>query len=240
MTPHPDPPPQGGRETVRRITALVFDFDGLIVDTEGPIFESWQRIYRERGQELPRERWLTIIGTASGPFDPLLDLGQRTGDKLDRQELDNLEQLYYKEATSMQQLLPGVEKYLADARRLGLKMAIASSSGSNWVMEHLERFGIHDHFDAIVCREDVTRTKPDPELYRVALDRLSVSPNETIAFEDSTNGIRAAKAAQLFCVAVPNPLTADLDLSEADVRLPSLDATSLDELIGRAEGAWVQ
>src|SRR6184192_1604377 len=139
-----------------RIRALVFDFDGLLVDTEGPIFAAWQRIYRERGQELPRERWLTIIGTASGPFDPLLDLGQRTGEKLDRQELDNLEQLYYKEATSMQQLLPGVEKYLADARRLGLKVAIASSSGSTWVMEHLERFGIHDHFDAIVCREDVT------------------------------------------------------------------------------------
>src|SRR6184192_4155576 len=223
-----------------RIRALVFDFDGLLVDTEGPIFAAWQRIYRERGQELPRERWLTIIGTASGPFDPLLDLGQRTGQQLDPEELDDLERLYYKEATSMQQLLPGVEKYLAEARRLGLKMAIASSSGSTWVMEHLERFGIHEHFDAIVSREDVTRTKPDPELYRTALDRLSVSPNETIAFEDSTNGIRAAKAAQLFCVAVPNRLTADLDLTDADLRLASLEATSLHDLIGRIEGVRAQ
>src|SRR5213082_1106044 len=223
-----------------RIRALVFDFDGLLVETEGPTFAAWQRIYRERGHELPRERWLTIIGTASGAFDPLLDLGHRTGQQLDPEELDDLERLYYKEATSMQQLLPGVEKYLADARRLGLKMAIASSSGSTWVMEHLERFGIHEHFDAIVSREDVTRTKPDPELYRMALQRLSVSPRETIAFEDSTNGIRAAKAAELFCVAVPNPLTADLDLSEADVRLPSLEATSLHDLIRRAEGARVQ
>src|SRR5207249_6715611 len=120
-----------------RIRALVFDFDGLLVDTEGPIFESWQRIYRERGQELPRERWLTIIGTASGPFDPLLDLRQRTGEKLDRQELDNLEQLYYKEATSMQQLLPGVEKYLADARRLGLKMAIADRKSTRLNSSHV-------------------------------------------------------------------------------------------------------
>ena len=140
----------------------------------------------------------------------------------------------------MQQLLPGVENYLADARRLGLRMAIASSSGSTWVMEHLERFGIYEHFDAIVSREDVTRTKPDPELYRVALQRLSVSPLESIAFEDSTNGIRAAKAANLFCVAVPNPLTADLDLGEADLQLASLEAASLSELIGRIEAVRAQ
>ena len=107
-------------------------------------------------------------------------------------------------------------------------------------MEHLERFGIHEHFDAIVSREDVTRTKPDPELYRMAIQRLSVSPRESIAFEDSTNGIRAAKAAELFCVAVPNPLTADLDLSEADLQLPSLEATSLSELIGRIESVRAQ
>jgi HAD superfamily hydrolase (TIGR01509 family) len=220
-----------------KIRALVFDFDGLIVDTEGPIFRTWQRIYQERGQELPRERWLTIIGTASGPFDPVLDLGDRTGERLDRDELDALERLYYREATAMQQLLPGVERFLADARRLGMKIAIASSSRSTWVIDHLERFGIHEHFDAILCSEDVSRTKPDPELYCKALERLEVAPTETIAFEDSTNGIRAAKAAGLFCVVVPNPLTADLDLSQADLQLESLEAVSLQELVDQAEAA---
>jgi len=219
------------------IRALVFDFDGLIVDTEGPIFRVWQRIYRERGQELPREQWLTIIGTSTGPFDPLLDLRERTGESLDQDELDGLERLYYKEATAMQQLLPGVERYLAEARRLGLKTAIASSSRSNWVMDHLERFGIDEHFDAILCREDVSRTKPDPELYQKALERLSVPAAETIAFEDSANGIRAAKAAGLFCVAVPNPLTADLDLTDADLQLESLEAVTLPTLVKRVEDA---
>jgi HAD superfamily hydrolase (TIGR01509 family) len=218
-----------------RIRALVFDFDGLIVDTEGPIFRAWQRIYREHGQQLPREQWLTIIGTSTGPFDPLLDLRQRTGDPLDRDQLDALERRYYQEATAMQQLLPGVERYLAEARRLGLKTAVASSSKANWVTTHLERFGIHAHFDAILCREDVRRTKPDPELYQQALKRLSVAAAETIAFEDSTNGIRAAKAAGIFCVAVPNPLTADLDLSQADLRLESLEAVPLEALIARVE-----
>ena len=223
-----------------KIRALVFDFDGLIVDTEGPIFRVWQRIYRERGHELPREQWLTIIGTSTGPFDPLMDLGERTGEPLDRDELDALERLYYREATAMQQLLPGVERYLAEARRLGLKTAIASSSRSTWVMEHLERFVIHEHFDAILCSEDVSRTKPDPELYQKALERLSVSAVETIAFEDSTNGIRAAKAAGLFCVAVPNPLTAGLDLSNADLRLESLEAVTLPALVRRVEAARPQ
>ena len=234
MTPHPDPPPQGGRG-VRKIRAVVFDFDGLIVDTEGPIFEVWQRIYRERDQELPRERWLTIIGTASGPFDPVIDLGKRTGIPLDADDLNALEHLYYREATIAQKLLPGVERYLDDASRLGLKTAIASSSSRRWVVEHLEKFGIADRFDAIASRDEVSVTKPDPELYELALDRLGVASDEAIALEDSSNGIEAAKAAGLFCVAVPNAMTTHLDLSGADLQLESLQILSLAELVERAE-----
>ena len=217
------------------IRAVIFDFDGLIVDTEVPIFRVWQRIYRERGHELPFERWLTIIGTASGPFDPLIDLGEKTGEKLGRQEFEALERLYYQEATAMQQLLPGVANYLTGARQLGLKTAVASSSTRKWVMDHLDRFGIGGHFDAIVCREDVKRTKPDPELYRTALQRVEVRPVEAIALEDSSYGVRAAKAAGLFCVAVPNPLTVDLDLGEADLRLLSLEAMPLRDLLKEAQ-----
>ena len=219
------------------IKALVFDFDGLIVDTEVPIFRAWQRIYREHGQELPLARWLTIIGTASGPFDPVIDLAKKTGAKLDGPELKALEVLYYQEATALQQLLPGVVDYLVTARQLGLKTAVASSSTRTWVMDHLNRFGIGGHFDAIVCREDVKRTKPDPDLYLTALQQLAVQPNEAIAFEDSTNGIHAAKAAGLFCVVVPNLLTVDLDLTEADLRLLTLEAMPLPEVINQASAA---
>ncbi len=219
------------------IKALVFDFDGLIVDTEVPIFRAWQRIYRERGQELPLERWLSIIGTASGPFDPVIDLGQKTDRKLDENELKALAGLYYQEATALQQLLPGVFDYLVAARKLGLKTAVASSSTRKWVMDHLNRFGIGGHFDVIVTREDVKRTKPDPDLYATALERLNVKPSEAIAFEDSSNGIHAAKTAGLFCVAVPNPLTVDLDLSEADLRLLTLEAMPLSEVLKAAQRA---
>ena len=230
----PSPTRGGGQGGGSLVKALVFDFDGLLVDTEVPIFRAWQRIYREHGQELPLEQWLTIIGTASGPFDPVIDLAKKTGTKLDEQELKALEVLYSQEATALQQLLPGVIDYLVAARQLGLKTAVASSSTRTWVMDHLNRFGIGAHFDAIVCREDVKRTKPDPDLYVTALQRLDVSPAEAIAFEDSTNGVLAAKAAGLFCVVVPNLMTVDLDLTQADLRLLSLDAMPLRDVIKEA------
>jgi HAD superfamily hydrolase (TIGR01509 family) len=236
MSPDPVIPRKRGRGK-RTIKALVFDFDGLIVDTEVPIFRAWQRIYREHGHELPLDRWLTIIGTSSREFDPVKELGDRIGENVDEAALDTLERLYYAEGTALQQLLPGVAEYLVVAHRLGLKTAIASSSTKKWVMEHLERFGIGGHFDAIVCREDVKNTKPDPELYRTALQRLGVQPDEAIALEDSTNGILAAKAAGLYCVVVPNLLTADLDLTEADLRLLSLEAMPLPTLLETVNAA---
>ena len=216
------------------IRAIIFDFDGLMVDTEGPIFRVWQRIYREHGHELPLEQWLTIIGgtgTNGAIFDPVDDLGSRAGKTLDRGELESLERLYYREATAMQQLLPGVRSYLDNARRLDLATAIASSSSKRWIDEHLTRIGIKNNFDAIVCREDVAKTKPDPELYRTALDRLRVEPDQAIALEDSSNGLAAAKGAGLYCVAVPNAMTASMDLSGADLTLTSLEAMPLEELI---------
>ena len=213
------------------IRAVIFDFDGLIVETEEPIFRVWERIYREHGQELPLEQWLKIIGGNSGAFDPRRNLADLTGQEIDKADLDALERLYYREATAMQDLLPGVRRYLDDARRLGLETAIASSSGRQWIDEHLERMGIADKLDLIVCRDDVTAIKPDPELYLTALDRLGVNVRDAIALEDSTNGIRAAKAAGLFCIAVPNAMTRSLDLSQADLRLVSLDEVPLEELI---------
>jgi len=220
---------------VKPIRALVFDFDGLIVETEEPIFRAWQRIYREHGQELPLEMWVTIIGTASGPFDPIQHLEERVGRLLDRKGFEDLERRYYEEATAMQRLMPGVAEYLRDAHRLRLGVGIASSSRRAWVVEHLKRFAIADAFDAIVCREDVAHTKPDPQLYLEAVNRLMVMPEEALALEDSSNGIAAAKAAGLRCVAVPTVMTAGLDLSRADMRIPSLGAVPLADLLAQID-----
>jgi HAD superfamily hydrolase (TIGR01509 family) len=128
-------------------------------------------------------------------------------------------------------VLPGVHDYIADARRLGLQLGVASSSSRAWVSGHLARLELHQHFVCIACRDDVPRTKPDPALYHAALAALGVRPEEAIALEDSPNGILAAKRAGLFCVAVPNALTCQLPLHQADLQIPSLAAFPLPRLL---------
>ena len=110
-----------------------------------------------------------------------------------------------------------------------------TSGPTEWVATHLERLGEADGWDCIICADhDATLAKPAPTLYRRALAALDVSAAEAVAVEDSPNGVRAAKAAGIFCVAVPNPVTADLDLSEADVVVGSLADLPLTDLLSRA------
>jgi HAD superfamily hydrolase (TIGR01509 family) len=129
---------------------------------------------------------------------------------------------------------PGVETWLEDANRLGLKLGIASSSPVSWVEGHLARVGLLPAFECIRCADHVTATKPSPELYLAACEGLGVSPAEAIAVEDSPNGIAAAKAAGLFCIAVPNGVTLKLDLTAADICVDSLAAISLEDAIARS------
>ena len=189
------------------VRGLLFDFDGLIVDTETPSLASWQELYREHGHELPLEQWITLVGTIGAPFDPYAHL---------------------------EELRPGVEEYFAEAERLGLRTAVVSSSDDDWIARHLGRLGHLEGLDTIVAANgDTERAKPRPDLYLEALDRLELKPHEGIAFEDSPNGVTAAKAAGLVCVAVPNPITATLALDDADLVLESLADVPLPELLKR-------
>ena len=214
------------------IRALVFDFDGLILETEAPIYQSWLALYQSFGFPLPFETWATIIGTAEiTGFDPCRELERLAGQPLDWREIESRRCQHERVLVETQPILPGVEQYLQHAGRLGLKVGLASSSPSSWVTGHLERLGLREHFQAIRCSDDVQHTKPDPELYLAALEGLGVPPGQAIAFEDSPNGIRAAKAAGLFCVAVPTPFTRQLPLGEADLQLSSLADLPLETLL---------
>ena len=214
------------------IKALIFDFDGLIVDTELPDYESWQRVYAGHGVDLPVEKWGQIVGgTAASDFDPHSYLEELTGLGLDREDVWLSRRKQYLDGIAEQPILPGVMSYLDDAERMGLKIGVASSSPENWVRGHLARLGIYQRFHAVKTADDVKRTKPDPELYVAAVKDLGVSGPESVAFEDSPNGIKAAKEAGLFCVAVPNPLTAQLPLGNPDLQLTSLEEMRLGDLL---------
>jgi HAD superfamily hydrolase (TIGR01509 family) len=215
-----------------RMRALLFDFDGLILDTEGPDYSSWCEIYEEHGCSLPLSVWAEAIGTADHPFSPYDELEAQLRCPVNREEVRRRRRSRFRELVAAQPVLPGVEDYLRDARQLGMKVGLATSSARSWVTEHLDRLGLAPHFVSACCREDVPRTKPDPALYLRLLEQLNCRPEDAVALEDSRNGILAAKAAGVFCVAVPNPLTSSLCLDEADLRLGSLADLPLESLLG--------
>jgi HAD superfamily hydrolase (TIGR01509 family) len=213
---------------------LLFDFDGLLVDTETPARLVWEELYREHGHELPQEKWATLVGTIGARFDPLGHLQELVGEHLDEEAFDTRRREREYALTDREELRPGVEEYFAEAERLGLRTAVVSSSDTNWIERHLGRLGHLEGLDAIVAANgDAGRAKPRPDLYLEALDQLGLRPSEAIAFEDSPNGVTAAKAAGLVCVAVPNPITATLALDDADLVLESLADVPLTELLER-------
>ncbi len=221
-------------ETSHPIRALVFDFDGLILDTEVPEFQSWQEIYAEHGARLDLEVWAHCIGSSDHGWDPYAHLGEACGRVIDREAIRAARRARVHELLESQPVLPGVEACLAEARGHGLGLAVASSSTRSWVEGHLTRLGLDGAFDVIRTSDDVRRTKPDPELYVSAVEALGVEPRDAIALEDSPNGIAAAREAGLFCVVVPNPLTRQLVVDGADLRLASLADMSLAELLHTA------
>jgi HAD superfamily hydrolase (TIGR01509 family) len=218
------------------IRGLLFDFDGLLIDTETPSRLAYEELYREHGHELPLDKWATLVGTIGAEFDPDAHLERLVGTPLDRKRIAQRLRARERELCDLEDLRPGIEDYLAEAGRLGLKTAIVSSSTREWIARHLQRLDRVNSWDAIVAADgDVERAKPQPTLYLDALDALGLQPREAIAFEDSLNGIRAAKSAGILCVAVPNPITETFALDEADLLLGSLEELSLGELLDRSQ-----
>ena len=215
------------------IKALIFDFDGLILDTEVPEYQSWVELYQSYDCILPIEKWLECIGTTDA-FNPYEELQEQLGRSIDREKIRLQRRARFAELMVDQPILPGVQNYIATAKQLGLKLGVASSSPREWVIGHLSRFSLDSNFDVICCGDEVAVTKPDPALYLMALQAMGIQAHETIALEDSPNGILAAKRAGIFVVAVPNALTRKLSLSVADFQMNSLADLPLEQILQRA------
>ena len=213
------------------LQAIVFDFDGTILETETPDYQSWQEIFTEHGCDLAMDLWCTYIGTASGTFDPYGLLAEQAGVTIDRAAIRTRRRRRFHELVAQQPLRPGVKDLLDAATSRQIALAIASSSTRDWVEEILATRHLRHYFQAVYTANDVTAVKPDPTLYLLAVQALGVQPAQALAIEDSLNGLLAAKRAGLKCVVAPHGMTQHMVFAEADVLLPSLAETTLDALL---------
>ncbi|HEX7063533.1 MAG TPA: HAD family hydrolase [Bacillales bacterium] len=213
------------------IKAVVFDFDGLIMDTETPEYTVSKEMFREHGAELSLEVWGECVGTHAGYFDLVGHLEEQIEQTVDREDFQARRRKRILSMLENGKPLPGVERYLETAKELGLKIGLASSSHYDWVSGHLRRLGLLDNFECVCTADDVERVKPDPALYLQAAECLGVRPEEAVAFEDSANGARAAKRAGMYCVIVPNEVTASLAFGDVDHRMASMAEMELKALI---------
>ena len=218
--------------------ALIFDFDGLVVDTEIAVYQAWNEFYEREGQHLTMNDWRSAVGYVNG-FDPRAHLEMLTSRAYDwpAHEVELVRRT--RELAFGQPVLPGVEALLAQGARRGFRIGAASNSTADWVGPGLERLGLRRWFETIRTRESVERHKPAPDVYLRALADLGITaPEHSFAFEDSEPGVRAAKAAGLYVVAVPNQLTRGQDLSLADEIRESLEGFALppdDEMVQNDE-----
>lgn len=218
------------------IRALIFDFDGLIMDTESAEVEAWRAVYAEYGQEFPLDDWVReVVGSTTANFDPAFHLAQLTGCSLNQSALHERVLAGRLARQAALTAMPGVVSLLQQAKQLGLRLAIASSSSHAWVEGYLRQLELLGEFEAILCREDVARVKPAPDLFLKVLQVLDLAPSEALVFEDSPNGVLAAKQAGLRVIAIPNPVTERGNFRDADLILRSLTDLPLIEILQRVE-----
>ena len=216
------------------IRSLIFDFDGLILDTETTEIDIWKTLYAEHGFVFPFELYTqTVGGWGISTFDAADHLHQLTSALLDLEALRLRHRNESARRYSDQPVCDGVQAYLTDARRLNLRLAIASSARHAWVEPHLTRLGLIHFFDKIICGEDVSpgRTKPYPDIFIKALNELQINAGEAIVFEDSPNGVKAAQTAGIYVVAVPNPTTSLMKIEGADLTIQSFSSLPLEDLL---------
>jgi putative hydrolase of the HAD superfamily len=205
------------------LRGLIFDFDGLIVDTESAIIESWETIHREDGLFARAE----VLHALVGHVDVAADIWEAYPSSHDKAGLERRHRVLARALMAAAPVRPGVASLIAEARAAGLRLAVASNSSHSHVEGQLALRGLLEFFDAVLCREDVPLGKPEPDLYLAALDRLGIPAAEAIAFEDSVPGHLAAARAGLRVVVTPNPATAGHEFPHAAARWDSLQSVNL-------------
>lgn len=202
--------------------AVLFDFDGLICDTERAGHRAWQELYAEHGLHFPPALWQSMVGRHGGEHLAVEDLTRSLAGDVDAAALAARRRRRKDELCEAEPLRPGVLALLHEAADGGIPAVLVSSASSTWVTGHLERLGVLGRFAFLITGDLTERHKPHPDLYQLALRRLGCRPGDALAFEDSPVGVRAARAAGVPCVAVANAVGDPAELAGADTVLPSL------------------
>jgi putative hydrolase of the HAD superfamily len=211
--------------------AIIFDFDGTIVDTEHSELAAWEHIYSQYNHTLPVHLWKKRVGADPANFDPLQYLESMINIASEREMILAAHQLKLDELVASLKPLPGVLDWVQTADQLGIRLCVASAAPRDWVMGHLNRLGLLKHFEYVFTANDVKLLKPNPEVYQLALKKLGVASEDAIAIEDSPTGATAALAADLRCVIVPNRTTVDMVFPEGFHKLNNLQELSLQQFI---------
>ena len=219
------------------IRALIFDFDGLLIDTETPALTSWQKVYRDHGQTLTLELWQGAIGRASGTgFVPLDYLATLIGNTFDVQSVREKRNEHKMQLCEAEQLRSGVLETLLKAKELGLTCTVASSAGREWVEGWLQKHDALHHFAFTRTGDDVENVKPAPDLFLSVAEKLNLQPSECLVFEDSPNGALAALSAEMPCVFVTNPVTEGLEFPQHALKLRRMDEMRLEHILQVIQG----
>lgn len=202
--------------------AVIFDMDGVIVDSEPLHYESEKRVLSQLGYEFPREIHRKYIGYAN-EHDFWQDLQNELGVSLNIQTLILEKQDYFFKHLSRITIIKPALTLLKKLKQATIPIALASSSSNELIHKVLDRFSLKPFFSVIQSGDDVENGKPAPDIFLFTAKKLGVKPRECIVIEDSLNGVKAGKAAGMIVVAVPNEYTKMLDFSKADYRIESLD-----------------
>ncbi len=211
--------------------AIIFDHDGTLVDTEIADFLACKMLFDELGASLTLDTWANeVIGHANGYEIILTQLIKQHAQQLSIEVLLKRVKELWAITQSEIKLTAGVTELLPQLQRVGYPLAVASASNYNWVSRWLDQFNLRSYFSVIATRDDVSHSKPAPDVYLFAADQLGVQPNRCLVFEDSIVGLQAARAAGMVVVAVPTQLTKVSDFSQANIIIDSLQAVTLEWL----------
>lgn len=208
--------------------AVLFDFDGVLVDTEWAIYSAWRRCFGAHGHPLPLDTYTRCIGSDFATWSPKIHLEELTGLAFDWHDLDQRRQEEILADLAHERPMHGAVEWLTALQDAGIPTAVVSSSSHAWVDGWLEKLQLASFFTTTVCRGDAPRIKPAPDLYLEAARRLALPAARCLVIEDSLNGMLAAEAAGMPVWIVPNRVTAGLDFSTAQKVFRSLAACHSD------------